>query len=89
MGDVAELLDYWADFPPSHLVLRAAFLKMDAPRRSKRSMSESARKDISGLLYGPDAMPPGALGVAKEMPPHLVALADWAEEQTALMSKHA
>ena len=89
MGDVADLLDYWADFPPAHFVLRAAFLKMDTPRRTKPSMSESERKDISSLLHGPDALPPGALGVAKEMPAHLVALADWAEEQTALMSKHA
>jgi len=86
MGDVAELLDYWIEFPPEHLIWRAVYLKADGHRSSRKELSESDRKDISSLLHGPDALPLGALGVAKEMPPHLVALADWADEQIAKMN---
>lgn len=88
MGFAVELYEYWRVHPPTHLILQAVYAK-DPPRASSSNeFTESDRKDVVGLLHGPDALPAGALGVAREMPPHLVALADWAEEQLAKMKVH-
>lgn len=71
--DAAELMDYYADYPPTHISMRP----VDKPRRGSQSFnSEEAIAQLGevGQMLGGGAPSP--------MPQHLIELANWAEDLT-------
>lgn len=86
MCDVVNLLDYWQDCPPAHLVLKAAFLKDAGTRHTRSAQDEDdTRNALRGLLHGPDAMPGGSVAVRTEVPAYLRDVVEWAEGERAKM----
>jgi hypothetical protein len=94
MADAIELHDYWREFPPVHLILRAVHIK-ESPRRRLDPSSEASSQEkplskeetFQQLLEMQRfaAGAGGALGMQKQMPDHLKALADYADEVLAKM----
>lgn len=41
LWDVNELMEYWADHPPAHVILAARYLKQ-GPKRRKAKVSDAA-----------------------------------------------
>jgi hypothetical protein len=77
-GDVFALLRYWSENPPTHDILA---LRYFGERKKIAPKSENeARSQLFGLRQMMDqpAMP---------LPPHIRAMADWAEEQKTLLNK--
>lgn len=88
MCDVTDLLDYWQEWPPAHLVLKAAFLKDTGSRRSRSAQDEEdTRAALRSLLHGPDAMPQGSIGVRAEAPAYLREVVEWADQERAKMGR--
>lgn len=86
MGDVVEFLDYCQEYPPAHLVLKAAFLKDSGHRRSRSAHDEEeTRGALRALLQGPDAMPEGSVKVSAEVPAYLREVVEWADGERAKM----
>ena len=76
--DIFSLLKYWADEPPTHVILA---LRYFGERKSLAPKTENeARAQLHGLrqMMGTGAQP---------LPPQLRAMADWAEEQSAKLNK--
>lgn len=87
MGDVVIILDYWHDFPPSHLVLKAAFLK-DSGHRSHHMEDEQATiAGMRSLLYGnsDEGIDIGCVKGRKEMPEYLRSVVEWGDSERAKM----
>jgi hypothetical protein len=97
MGDAVALMDYWREYPPVHIILRGVHMKegrsasngrsVDGPSHSARDqrddgppMDESA---MLHLLNAAQGLTDGQLRVGREMPAHLKAMVDYAEETNA------
>ena len=99
MGDAVALMDYWADYPPTHVILRAVHRER-SPRavHKSRSPTDSARRmesvsdepfneaETMQQILEAQQMAGGALGPQREMPEHLKNLADYAEEMISKMN---
>jgi len=95
MGDAIELHDYWREYPPVHLILRAVHIK-ESPRRPRLDPSSQASSHEKPLSQEETfqqllemqrfaAGAGGAMRMQKEMPDRLKALADYADEVVAKM----
>lgn len=85
MGDAVDLFEYWRDYPPAHVILRAVYMKPGAePQRSSRKQDISEAETVRALLEM-QSLSGSALGSSRQMPPHLKELADYAEETLAKM----
>jgi hypothetical protein len=71
MGDIADLLEYWLEEPPTHVILGWRYLE----RKPKQQINEEdAVRQMSELQ--------GMMGTrAGSMPDHLKDMARWAEQQ--------
>jgi hypothetical protein len=69
--DVLDLVDYWGENPPTHIILAARYLDRGAKRPAKRSESD-VRSDMAqlGTMLGP----------AAPVPAHLREMAQWASK---------
>lgn len=93
MGDAIELHDYWREYPPVHLILRAVHIKESPRRRSIGPSSEtsspetplSQKETLQQILELRRTAGP-AMRMQQEMPDHLKALADYADEVCAKMN---
>lgn len=76
--DIAELLAYWTEEPPTHVILALRYL---GQRKSKKPESEQEAfnqlQQFAQLAEQP-ALP---------LPSHLREMAEWGEQQQALLMK--
>jgi len=84
MSIAVDMLDYLSDNPPAHVILKAVYSDQKTRRRGGPVRASDAEETKAHLMEMQSVCGP-ALGAAKEMPPHLTELADWAEDQQAKM----
>lgn len=96
MGDAVSLLEYWHEYPPTHLILRAVHLKPEKRSSSQPpreyhppvQQEDSEAETLQGLaelqmMFG------SAMGPQRPMPDHIKKMAEYAEEVTAKLRKTA
>jgi hypothetical protein len=70
MDRASELLEYYAEHPPGHIILAAVHLKPERRRRAIReSTASSQMHELSNLL---------GQAPSQKMPDHLRKMAEWA-----------
>ena len=74
---ILDLLRYWAEEPPTHVLLALRYL--GERKKPKAKSEEQMREQMRGL--GP------MMGSARPMPAHLREMAEWAAEQEAKLKK--
>jgi hypothetical protein len=94
MGDAVDLLDYWREYPPTHLILRAVYQKEGGKGSSSRRQAEipaDAPKEAAGETFQRmielQMLCGSAIGPQKPMPEHIKRMADYAEEVVAKLGK--
>lgn len=79
--DLLDLLDYWQDTPPAHVVLAARYMVRSGRTGRRESAPEPHQTEDEAM--GEFNALGGMLGVgAKPMPAHLREMAEWAEQMT-------
>lgn len=88
MGDIVDLLDYWTDNPPEHLILRAVHANPNAKRGRRSTVQRTAplsEEEARHQLGSAFNLAPTAFGKPQRMPDHIRAMVEAAEEMTAKM----
>lgn len=74
MGDVVDLLEYWRDEPPAHMILAARYLeRKPGKRRVTEQEMERQMMELQTVMHAP----------ASPLPEGLREMANWASEQEA------
>jgi hypothetical protein len=80
--DIADLLVYWAEEPPTHVILALRYLgQRKKPTSENQALEQLAQ--AAGLMQDAGVM----AGAPQPMPPHLREMAEWAEQQQAKLNK--
>lgn len=77
MCDICDLLEYWLEEPPAHVVLGAVHME----RKGKRAVREEDAMESFGELQGMMGQRP------QPMPAHLKDMMRWAQEQEKKMAR--
>lgn len=69
--DVLDLIAYWGENPPTHIILAARYLNRGGSSRRMRRSESDIRAEMNQLS--------SMLGPASPVPPHLREMAQWAD----------